>query len=61
MDRDDLACVGRLDAQALAGDHDHSVAGDLALDADRPGGRCGQLRGGDAGAEDLRALIGGNR
>ena len=36
---DDLVDVGGADAEPLAGDHDDAVAGDLALDADRPGRR----------------------
>ena len=32
VDGDDLPGVGGADAQALAGDHDDAVAGDLALD-----------------------------
>ena len=39
VDGDDLPGVGGADAQPLAGDHDDAVAGDLALDAHRAGGR----------------------
>jgi hypothetical protein len=40
-DGDDLSGVGAADPEPFAGDHDDAVAGDLALDADRSGGRRG--------------------
>src|SRR6266542_3029782 len=40
VDGDDLACVAASHAQALAGDHDIAVPGDLALRAPRILARC---------------------
>jgi len=54
VDGDELAGIDRADAEPLAGDHDDAVRGDLALDADRPGGD-GRLDclGDDAVADDM--------
>lgn len=61
VDGDDLAGVGGADAEPLAGDHDDAVPGDLALDADRPGGWRGQRSGGDPCAAQPGAVSGGTR
>lgn len=62
VDSDDLPSVGgaNADAESLAGDHDATVLGDLALDADRAWGPRGQRRVGDPGAAQPRAVFSGD-
>jgi hypothetical protein len=61
VDGDDLPGVGGADAQPLPGDHDDAVAGDLALDADRPGCRSRQRRVSDPGAAQPGPAVGRDR